>query len=227
MNPAVMVIAVAGAMAAGYLVWKHLENVSAFASDGPGTSGPGTDGVVGSDLGGSSADNASSLPPPSGVAMQYNAAIFAAAQRAGVDPVLMKALAAKETGFNANAINPEKSFTFDGTSYAQYDRGGQAKLVAWIKEGNDPAAIGLNPSLGLMQIRVGNAKKFIPGLDAWDLFDPTVNFEAASYLLAEMVAAGLTLATADMWNVGAGSNWQRGVRNLPYRDQVNDFYQRF
>src|SRR6266446_6895797 len=154
MNPAVLVIAVAAAMGAGYLVWKHLENVSAFAADGPGT-----DGVVGSDLGSSSADSAPSLPSPSGVAMQYNAAIFAAAQRAGVDPVLMKALTAKETGFNANAINPEKNFTFDGTSYAQYDRAGQRLLVAWIKEGNDPAAIGLNPSLGMMQIRVGNAKK--------------------------------------------------------------------
>src|SRR5437867_348085 len=99
MNPAVLVIAVAGAMAAGYLVWKHLENVSAFASDGPGPIGPGTDGVVGSDVGSSSADNSPSLPSPSGVAMQYNALILAAAQRSGGDPVLIKALTAEESGF--------------------------------------------------------------------------------------------------------------------------------
>lgn len=202
------------AAAAGYLVLRSLSPVSAFAANGS---------AGGGDLGGSSADDAST-PPPSGVAMQWNALIAQAAKAAGIDPVLLKAICATETGFRGDAINPEKDFILNGTSYKQYDRNGQALLVAWIKDGNDPASIGLNPSCGIAQVRVSNGKKFISGLDAWDLFDPATCLQASAYLIAD---DGTTLDTADKYNVGNGSNWARGVRNLPYRAKVADFYSRF
>jgi hypothetical protein len=180
-------------------------------------------GAAGGDSADSSADGANT-PPPSGVAMQYNALIAEAAAAAGIDPVLLKAICATETGFDPNAINPEQDFTLNGVQYGQNDRNARAQLVAWIKDGNRPASIGLNPSCGIAQVRVSNGQKFISGLDAWDLFDPAVCLEAAAYLIAD---DGTTLDTADMYNVGHGLNWLRGVRNLPYRAKVQDFYSRF
>ena len=180
-------------------------------------------GDVGSASGDSPAGG-SDTPPPSGVAMQYNSLIAAAASAAGVDPVLLKSLCAEESGFNPNSINPEKDFTLDGVSYGQNDPTGRKALVAWMKDGNDPATIGLNPSCGIAQVRVGNAKQFISGLDPWDLFDPATCLEAAAYLMADM---GITLDTADMYNVGHGTNWARGVRNLPYQQKVAMYYAQF
>src|SRR5713226_1817125 len=139
----------------------------------------------GGDASSGSAAASPSGASPSGVAMHWNAAIAQAAAAASIDPVLLKAIVATETGFNPDAINPEKSFVLEGVSYAQYDRAGQRALVAWIKAGNEPATIGLNPSLGIAQVRVSNGKKFIQGLDAWDLFDPAIDLEAAAYLIAD------------------------------------------
>ena len=201
------------AAAAAYIVFRSLNPDSALAAAG----------VAGGDLGGSSADGAST-PPPSGVAMQWNPLIAQAAAAAGIDPVLLKAITATETGFRPDAINPEQDFILNGVSYKQYDRKGQEFLVAWIKAGNNPASIGLNPSCGIAQVRVSNGKKFIRGLDAWDLFEPATCFEAAAYLIAD---DGTTLETADKYNVGNGSNWARGVRNLPYRTKVAGFYSKF
>jgi hypothetical protein len=206
---ALALVAVAGA----YLVFRSMNPDSAFAAAG----------AAGGDFGGSSADGANT-PPPSGVAMQWNALIAQAAAAAGIDPVLLKAICATETGFDPNAINPEQDFILNGAQYGQNDRNGRAQLVAWIKDGNDPASIGLNPSCGIAQVRVSIAKTFISGIDAWDLFDPAVCLEAAAYLIR---SDGTRLDTADMYNVGHGTNWARGVRNLPYRAKVNDFYSRF
>ncbi len=149
---------------------------------------------------------------------------FAFAAAGEIDPVLLKSICATETGFNPDAINPEKDFTFDGVSYGQYDRAGQKLLVAWMKAGNDPASIGLNPSCGIAQVRVSNGKKFITGMDPWDLFDPSICLQAAAFLIAD---DGTTLDTADMYNVGHGSNWARGVRNEPYLLKVQNYYQEF
>ena len=213
MSPGMIAALALVAAASAYIVFRSLNPDSAFAAAG----------AVGGDLGGSSADGAST-PPPSGVATQWNPLIAQAAAAARIDPVLLKAICATETGFRPDAINPEKDFMLNGVSYGQYDKRGQALLVAWIKDGNSPASIGLNPSCGIAQVRVGNAKKFISGLDAWDLFDPAVCFEAAAYLIAD---DGTTLDTADKYNVGNGTNWRNGVRNLPYRAKVADFYSRF
>ncbi len=215
MNPGLIAAFALVAAAAVFAVYKIFNPVSAFAATGD----------MGSDSGSSSEDNsANNTPPPSGVAMQYNDLIARAAKAAGIDPVLLKAICAQESGFNPNSINPEKRFTLNGVSYDQYDRAGQRLLVAWIKDGNEPAAIGLNPSCGIAQIRVGNAKKYIQGLNAWDLFDPAICLEAAAYLIAD---DGTTVETADMYNVGHGLNWARGVRNAPYQAKVADFYSRF
>src|SRR5229473_1866928 len=176
------------------------------------------------DVGSGGTASGGSAPSRSGVAMQWNAAIAQAAAAASIDPAVLKAIVATETGFNPDAINPEKDFVLNGVSYKQYDRAGQRALVAWIKDGNEPATIGLNPSCGIAQVRVGNAKKFIQGLDPWDLFDPATCLPAAAYLIAD---DGTTLDTADMYNVGHGLNWIRGVRNLPYLQRVQDFYARF
>jgi hypothetical protein len=201
------------AAAVAYLAFKSLNPDSAFAAAG--------------DAGDSSAnpsEDGANAPPPSGVAMQWNPLIAQAAKAAGIDPVLLKAIVATETGFRPDAINPEQDFILDGVSYGQNDSRGRALLVAWIKDGNDPASIGLNPSCGIAQVRVSNGKKFIAGLDPWDLFDAGVCLQAAAYLIAD---DGTTLETADMYNVGHGLNWFRGVRNAPYQAKVADFYSRF
>jgi len=195
------------------LLYELLSPTSAFAATGD----------VGSSSDTGSADS-SSTSPPSGVASQWNDLIAQAAKEAGIDPVLLKAICAQETGFNPDSINPEKDFTLNGVTYAQYDRAGLRLLVAWIKAGNDPASIGLNPSCGIAQVRVGNAKKFIQGLDAWDLFDPATCLEAAALLIE---SDGTTVATADKYNVGNGLNWLRGVRNAPYQAKVAGYYAQF
>ncbi len=198
-----------------YLLYKSASE-SGFAAAG-----------VGDGSGGASVDSSADgtdTPLPSGVASQYDTLIGQAAKAAGVDPVLLKSICAVESGFNPDSINPEQGFTLNGVTYGQYDRAGQKLLVAWIKQGNDPATIGLNPSCGIAQVRVSNGKKFISGLDAWDLFDPATCLEAAAYLLAD---DGTTLATADMYNVGHGLNWLRGVRNPPYQQKVSAYYSQF
>ncbi len=209
MNPLVW-IGAAVAAAAAFFAYRLFSPSMAFAAEG--------------DVGSGSDASSGSAASSSGVAMQWNAAIAQAAAVAGIDPALLKSIVATETGFNPDAINPEKDFVLNGVSYKQYDRAGQRALVAWIKDGNEPATIGLNPSCGIAQVRVSNAKKFISGLNAWDLFDAPTCLEAAAYLIAD---DGTTLDTADMYNVGNGSNWARGVRNVPYRTKVQTFYAEF
>jgi hypothetical protein len=201
------------AAAVAYLAFKSLNPDSAFAAAGD----------AGSDVGGSDYNDANT-PPPSGVAMQYNPLIAQAAKAAGIDPVLLKAICATETGFRPDAINPEQDFILNGVTYGQNDANGRRLLVSWIKDGNDPASIGLNPSCGIAQVRVSNGKTFIRGIDAWDLFDPSICLQAAAYLIRD---DGTTLETADMYNVGHGLNWFRGVRNPAYQAKVADFYSRF
>ncbi len=203
------------AVAAAVVLYRLFNPNFAFAAAGDG----------GSSSGSTSEDaSASGTPPPSGVAMRWNDLILAAAKAAGIDPVLLKSICATETAFNPDAINPETDFTLNGVSYGQYDRAGQKLLVEWIKAGNDPASIGLNPSCGIAQVRVSNGKKFIAGMDPWDLFDPAICLQAAAFLIAD---DGTTIDTADMYNVGHGSNWARGVRNAPYLLKVQNYYQRF
>lgn len=210
MNPGLTAALVLVAVAGVFLLYRASNPAMAFADAGGGDSG-GSDG--------------SGAPPsPSGIAAQFDSLIAQAAKAAGIDPVLLKAICAQESGFNPDSINPEKDFILGGVSYGQYDRAGQRALVAWIKDGNEPAIIGLNPSCGIAQIRVSNAKRFIQGLNAWDLFDPATCLEAAAYLIAD---DGTTLATADEYNVGHGTNWARGVRNLPYLNKVQGYAAEF
>ena len=210
MNSTLWIGAAVAALAA--LVLYEFYKPMAFAAVGDGSGGDSSpDG---------SSDSSAPSHSPSGVAMQWNAAIAQAASAASIDPAVLKAIVATETGFNPDAINPEKDFILGGVSYKQYDRAGQRALVAWIKDGNEPSTIGLNPSCGIAQVRVGNAKKFIQGLNAWDLFDAPTCLEAAAYLIAEM---GLTYDTLDEYNVGGGTNWARGVRNAAYLAKADAF----
>jgi hypothetical protein len=210
MSPVVTAVLVAVAVAALYFI---VNPSLAFADAGNG----------GGDTGATSADG-SGTPPPSGRASQFDPLIAQAASAAGIDPVLLKAICAEESGFNPDSINPESDFTLNGVSYTQNDPAGRRLLVAWIKQGNDPASIGLNPSCGIAQVRVSNAKKFIAGLSPWDLFDAGTCLEAAAYLIAD---DGTTVDTADIYNVGHGLNWLRGVRNIPYRTKVQGYYAQF
>lgn len=217
MNSGLLAVSAAGAAALVFVLYKlHAQNNPVMASANLGDSAGGASG--GSPAGGAN------TPPPSGIASGYNGMIAQAAKVAGIDPVLLKAIAGTESDFNPDAINPEKDFMLNGVSYAQYDRAGQRELVRWIKDANDPATIGLNPSCGIAQVRVSNGKKFISGLDPWDLFDPSVCLEAAALLIAD---DNIGLENADKYNVGGGLNWLRGVRNLPYREKVQTLYARF
>ena len=186
----------------------------AFAASGDGGGGDS----------GSSPAGGSDAPPPSGIASQYDPLIAQAAKAAGIDPALLKAICAEESGFNPDSINPETNFTLNGVTYDVNNRAGRSLLVQWMKDGNDPASIGLNPSCGIAQVRVSNGRQFISGLDPWDLFDPSTCLQAAAYLIAQM---GFDVDTADMYNVGHGTNWARGVRNLPYQQKVAMFYAQF
>lgn len=215
MSP-VILSALALLVAGGAYLLYILSPNTAFSAAGGGNGSGGTSGGAGGSSGGSQG--------PSGVHPEYDDAIAQASAAAGTDPVLLKAIVAKESNFNPDAINPETNFTLNGVSYAQYDSQGQALLAAWIKEGNDPALIGLNPSCGIAQVRVSNGKHYISGLDAWDLFDPQVCLAAAAYLIRD---DGTTLDTADMYNVGHGTNWARGVRNPGYKMDVQRHYAEF
>src|SRR5258708_19977802 len=85
-----------------------------------------------------SSDSSAPSHSPSGVAMQWNAAIAQAASAASIDPAVLKAIVATETGFNPDAINPEKDFILGGVSYNQYDRAAHPPLVASIKDCTEP-----------------------------------------------------------------------------------------
>jgi len=172
---------------------------------------------------GDAVDMGNRTQPPSGVHTEYDALIADAANAAGVDPIVLKSIVAVESGFNPNSINPEKVFSINGVTYSRDDAKGRAALVAWIKNGGSTDSIALNPSCGLAQVRVGIARTFIAGVDAIDLFDPQICLEAASALLAQLFAAGITLDTIDAYNVGQNLK----VRNLPYRDKVNAYAQKF
>lgn len=161
--------------------------------------------------------------PKSGIGHQYDAIIADIARREGISPVLLKAIVAKETYFDEEAVNPEQTFTLGGVTYPPSSNAGRQKLREFISRGGDPATIGLNPSLGLAQVRVRTGKHFIPGLDAVELFDPKTNLTASARLLRELLGAGITLDTIDAYNVGQDLH----PRNFPYRDKVKQFFAQF
>ncbi len=156
---------------------------------------------------------------------KYDKEIAAAAAEHLISPVILKAIVAKESGFNPNAINPEKTFTLDGVTYSPSDRAGRAKLRQFIFSGGNPKVLGLNPSIGLAQVRLGIARKVLrdPALGAAELFDPALNLRASAALLSELIAGGITLQTIDAYNVGQDLQ----PRNLPYRDAVVKFARQF
>src|SRR5260370_25456832 len=102
----------------------------------------------------------------SGIANEWDALIAAIADAEKVDPVLLKAIVKQESGFDEEAVNPEQSFTINGQTYSPSSSTGRRLLHDFIAAGGDPASIGLNPSLGLAQVRVSTGKFFIPGLEA-------------------------------------------------------------
>jgi soluble lytic murein transglycosylase-like protein len=159
----------------------------------------------------------------SGEGLRWDAMIRDIAGREGISPILLKAIVRKESFFDPMAINPETSFTFDGTRYASSSRTGRAKLTQYIMEGHDPGKLGLNPSIGLAQVRIRIAKSFVAGITARDLFDPGMNLTASARLLRQLQGAGITLQTIDAYNVGQDLD----PRNFPYRDEVVANYRKF
>lgn len=155
----------------------------------------------------------------------YDAMIAAQAKSAGIPPNILKAIVRQESNFTEAAINPEKDFTLDGVSYAASSKAGRAALRSWILAGNDPRVLGLNPSIGLAQVRVKTARKVLgsPRLTAAELFKPEVNLRASAALLAELLRAGITLETIDAYNVGQDLQ----PRNLAYRDRVRGFAKQY
>jgi len=210
-----LLIGIGGTVAAlvAYFVWKR----------GQTAAGPVQAGASAGDVG-EVQPVSETEKPKSGIGNQYDALISSVANAESVDPVLLKAIVATETDFDEEAVNPEQSFTLNGVSYSPSDGRGRKALRDFIAAGGDPASIGLNPSLGLAQVRVGNGKHFIPGLQALELFDPQTNLTASSRLLRELVHAGVTLETIDAYNVGQGRVLSGELRNLPYRDKAKRNY---
>lgn len=157
---------------------------------------------------------------------KYDKQIAGVAAEFSVPPHILKAIVAKESSFNPDAINPEKPFTLNGVAYSASDKTGRAKLRQFILDGGNPlTALGVNPSIGLAQVRLKIARKVLrdPGLGAAELFDPIMNLRASAALLRELISAGITLDTIDAYNVGQDLQ----PRNLPYRDRVVKFARQF
>jgi len=163
------------------------------------------------------------LKRTSGIGNDYDALILTVAGAEGIDPVLLKAIVKKETNFDEEAVNPEQTFTIYGKTYAPSSLEGRRRLRDFIAGGGDPHSLGINPSLGLAQVRLSTGKHFISGLEPQELFDPQTNLTASARLLRELADAGITLETIDAYNVGQDLS----PRNLPYRDAVKKNYELF
>lgn len=168
--------------------------------------------------------------PPQGAVTtntnDFDDVIQTAAEQAGMDdPAMLKAIVAKESGFNPYAVNPEGTYVLDGTRYTAGDMAGRGKLAQYIQGGGDPGALGINPSIGLAQVRLSTARKILnsPHLTAQQLYSVSTNLLAAAALLKQLFDAGITIDTIDAYNVGQDLS----PRNLPYRDDVKRFYQQF
>ncbi len=155
----------------------------------------------------------------------FDATIAEAADRWNVKPNILKAIVARESGFNQVAINPEKSFVLKGVLYSAGDAKGRTALRAFIAEGGDPLSLGINPSIGLAQVRLTTARSLSnnPSLKASALFVPATNLDLAARLLRQLFDAGITIDTIDAYNVGQDLS----PRNLPYRDAVKQNADRF
>ncbi len=150
--------------------------------------------------------------------------IFEEAKRQGVDPVILKAIVAKESSFNPEAINPEKTFALQGVTYSPVNpQGRRALRRAILAENLNPLSIRVNPSIGLAQVRLTIARAFLPDVTARELFDPRTNLRASASLLRQLFDNGITLDTIDAYNVGQDLQ----PRNLPYRDAVKQFAREF
>ena len=150
---------------------------------------------------------------------RYDALIFAEATAAGIEPALLKAIVSKESGFDSTAINPEKTFTLAGRTYAPGDALGRAALREAILQGFDPLSIGVNPSIGLAQVRVTTARDVLPGVSAQRLFEPQTNLRASALYIAWLFRQGFAVEQIDAYNVGPGA-LRAGTRNPSYRDRV-------
>ncbi len=212
--PVLLIIVAAGVFAGFALLLR--KKTPAFSSAGGMQMGNAGDS-------GGVADSGASSPQKSGLGNQYDALIKSVAVAEGVEPALLKAIVAKESYFDEEAVNPEKDFVLEGVLYQQYDKTGLKLLHDFIAAGNDPKSIGLNPSLGLAQVRVNEGQSFIPGLQAVELFDPRTCLTASARLLRQLFHAGITLDTIDAYNEGQALH----KRKLPYRDEVNAYYRRF
>lgn len=185
------------------------------------TMNPGSIGLIGGGAG--------PTPPQGAVTTNTNDfddVIQTASEQAGMDdPAMLKAIVAKESGFNPYAVNPEGTYVLDGIRYTSGDMGGRGKLAQFIQGGGDPGTLGLNPSIGLAQVRLSTARKILgrPSLTAQQLYSVSTNLFAAAALLKQLFDAGITIDTIDAYNVGQDLS----PRNLPYRDDVKRFYQQF
>src|SRR5260370_3022107 len=195
---AVLALAVAGV--AGYVLWKRRKKASeSLQSRGEG-------GNVDESAKSKSGINEGGTGPKakSGIGDDYDALISSVATAEGADPVLLKAIVRKESDFDEEAINPERNFTLNVVTYSPSSSEGRKRLHDFIAAGGDPASIGVNPSLGLAQVRVSTGKFFIPGLEARELFDPQTNLTASARLLFQLHDAGVRLETIDGYNLGQG-----------------------
>jgi hypothetical protein len=184
-----------------------------FAADGSSDAGGGTPQAP--------------AKPKSGIANEFDALISAVASRENSDPVLIKAIVQTETEFDEEAVNPEKTFTIGGQTFSASSSTGRRLLHDFIANGGDPASLGVNPSLGLAQVRVSTGRFFIPGLEAKELFDPQTNLTACARFLNQLSDQGIRLDTIDAYNVGEPRVKSGELRNLPYRDKVNKNYRLF
>lgn len=169
-------------------------------------------------------DSGGSLaPPPWPWRGRYDKLFWDAAKNETLLAAWLKAIAQHESGQGAMRINPEDSRISErelrNKIVAANDGG-----ISFLASFNPP----INPSTGLLQIRWSTAKALGAGSPA-SLFDPPVNVAIGALLAYQMrYNQGIDIfSLPDVWNVGAGGNWFRGVRNVAYRNAVLGWFRQF
>lgn len=159
---------------------------------------------------------------------RWDGAIQENSDLTGVDPVLIKAIIEVESGGNPLAINPVNK----NISASEL----RSKILAdsdggWIIL-DDPTYRALNgnrsldPSCGLMQVRVSTASEIDDTISPQSLLDGDTCIRVGSKHLANILAQGVTLDTIDAYNMGVG-NLRKNKRNMDYRNKVNNWYEQF
>jgi len=148
----------------------------------------------------------------------YDELIYREASARQVPANLIKAIAQHESSMNPGRVNPETSVVREAVL--------RNEILA-ASDGGDSVIRRheIDPSIGLMQIRVSTARDF-ESIQPVDLFNASTNVRIGAKFVRWLFDRGVTPDTIDAYNVGLG-NLNRGVRNSAYRSSVLALAERY